>query len=201
MDPITLISAATQLVSMTGLDKKIGQLFGGEQGAEVARKVVGIAANVTGQPDPAMAVNKLQSDPQMQIEFERALMDNELSLLRVATADRADARAMQVAALQSDSWLSKRFIYIFALAWSAFSMIYIAAITFIAIPEPSQRFADTILGFLLATAMGGMFGYFFGSSQGSKAKGDAQHALMSSMAMGLSGTGIARPQSGPPAPN
>jgi ABC-type nitrate/sulfonate/bicarbonate transport system permease component len=38
------------------------------------------------------------------------------------------------------------------------------------IPEANVRFADTILGFLLATMIGSMFGFLLGSSLGSKEK-------------------------------
>lgn len=42
--------------------------------------------------------------------------------------------------------------------------VYVAAITFIPIPKENQRFADTILGFLLGTLLAGGNSYLLGGS-------------------------------------
>jgi hypothetical protein len=61
-------------------------------------------------------------------------------------------------------------IYVFATFWSIFAASYIGFITFGHIPEDNQRFADTILGFLLGTVVATILQFFFGSSMGSKEK-------------------------------
>ena len=63
------------------------------------------------------------------------------------------ARDLQKAALAQDDVFSKRFVYYFAAAWSAFAMAYLVGITFQDIPAGSQRFADTILGVLLIVVL------------------------------------------------
>jgi len=86
--------------------------------------------------------------------------------------DTADARDMQKEALkQTDVW-SKRFIYIFAGAWSIFAMIFIFAISFGHIQPDSVRFVDTILGFLLGTVVSTVIQFFFGSSVTSRKRTD-----------------------------
>ena len=97
-------------------------------------------------------------------------MEHEKELIAMAYGDTANARAMQVAALQQEDLFSKRFIYVFATFWSLFAAGYIAFITFGHIPEDNQRFADTILGFLLGTVVATILQFFFGSSMGSKEK-------------------------------
>jgi hypothetical protein len=45
-------------------------------------------------------------------------------------------------------------------------------ITMVTIPTDNVRFADTVLGFILATVVATILNFFFGSSAGSKAKQD-----------------------------
>ncbi len=79
---------------------------------------------------------------------------------------------MQVAALGQDDKFSKRFIYYFSTFWSLVAAGYIGGITFVEIPEKNLRMADTVLGFILGTAIAAMFSYYFGSSLGSKTRND-----------------------------
>lgn len=108
--------------------------------------------------------------PEVLAQWKQAQLDHETELLKMVYADRASARNMQVEALRQDDLFSKRFIYIFATFWSLFAAGYIGFITFGTIPEDNQRFADTILGFLLGTVVATILQFFFGSSMGSKEK-------------------------------
>jgi hypothetical protein len=122
----------------------------------VGDSVEAVAKAIAG--DPA-AAQKLQ-----ELELEYAKLENE---------DRANARAMQIAALQQDDWLAKNFIYIFTAVWSIFAMVYFAFVTFGTVAESGIRMADTILGVLIGTVLTGFFNFFFGSSKGSKDKTEA----------------------------
>ena len=75
-------------------------------------------------------------------------------------ADTSDARRM---ACSGGVDYQKK---ILGLTWFLFitSMTYIFLITFIPIPKDNIRFADTALGFILATVMGSVIGYYFGNS-------------------------------------
>lgn len=64
----------------------------------------------------------------------------------------------------------KHFLFHFAYMWSAFSMLYIAAASFLEIPDKNQHIVDTAVGFLLGTIVAGFIGYFYGSSHSSKDK-------------------------------
>jgi hypothetical protein len=80
------------------------------------------------------------------------------------------ARNMQLAAMENDDPLVRRFVYFFIGFWSVLSSIYIGCITFIDIPNENARFADTILGFVLGTMVASMFQFLLGSSLGSRNK-------------------------------
>lgn len=170
MEPLTLIAAATGILKATGLGDWIGRKLGGDVGERTAGKIVDIASAAAGMGDPQELLKSLQADRELTTRVQIALMDNEHELAMATIADLNSARQMQVAALQQSDIFSKRFIYWFASAWSLGVAVYIGCITFLTIPTGNQRFADTILGFLLGTILAGIFQFFFGSSIGSKLK-------------------------------
>ncbi len=103
------------------------------------------------KPDMNSAeVNALREAAQKHEEFK----------IEQANKNTADARAMQVAALQQDDKFSKRFVLYLATFWSLTAVVYIFLITFTNIPELNIRFADTILGFLLGTVVATILNFF-----------------------------------------
>lgn len=128
-----------------------------KKGKEFVEEKLGIELT----PDPS---------PEAIANWKQAVLEHERELLAMAYGDVANARNMQVEALRQEDVFSKRFIYIFATFWSLFAAGYIGFITFGHIPEDNQRFADTILGFLLGTVVATILQFFFGSSMGSKEK-------------------------------
>lgn len=181
MDPITLIAGATTIVKALGLDERIGKLLAGDRGAQVATKVTKIAQEVTGASDMDGALLAINRDAEAAMKLQMRLIDVAAEEDARAVADRADARAMQVAALGQEDLMAKRFVYWFAAAWSLFAMAYLTFITFVDFPLSNQRFADTILGFLLGTIIATIIVYFFGSSKGSHGKDNALNGLIEAM--------------------
>ena len=102
--------------------------------------------------------------------LREAAQKHEEFKIEQANKNTADARAMQVAALNQDDKFSKRFVMYLATFWSLTAVVYIFLITFTNIPEINVRFADTILGFLLGTVVATILNFFLGSSASSKEK-------------------------------
>lgn len=169
MDPIT-IAAATAIVKSLGIDKAIGRWIAGDKGAEVAGKVMDAAQVITGARSSDDILATIQSDGQAAQQLREKVMEIAEAEAKRDHEDRINARAMQQAALGQDDRFSKRFIYYFATAWSLFAMSYLLLITLVDIPADNQRFADTILGFLLGTIIATIVSYFFGSSRSSHGK-------------------------------
>lgn len=162
--PIALQMAAQFVPSL------IGKMTGSAAAENVAAHVVGIAQSITGAPTAEAALEVLKADPAKVLEFQLAIAQNEKEIEMAYLLDTQNARGMQAAALAQDDLFSKRFVYVFAAAWSAFSMLYFAAVTFAEVPAEGQRIADTILGVLIGQVLGGMFSYFYGSTKGSAEK-------------------------------
>jgi hypothetical protein len=128
---------------------------------------VSAIASKLGVADTVEAVTKaISADPDAALKLAQI----DLETLKVEQANTADARAMQVAALQQSDVFSKRFTMYLTSFWSVCAAIYIGFITFSVIPEQNVRFADTILGFILGTVIATMLNFWFGSSIGSKEK-------------------------------
>jgi hypothetical protein len=98
------------------------------------------------------------------------LQELELEYAKLAQENTANARAMQIAALQQTDAFSKRFVAYLSAFWSIMAVTYIGFVTFTAIPESNVRFVDTILGFLLGTVVATVLNFWLGSSAGSRAK-------------------------------
>jgi len=103
-------------------------------------------------------------------EFEIKNKELILQKLQMYLEDRQSAREMQITALKQEDWFAKNFINLFASFWSIAVIIYIYFVTFTTFPEANQRFADTILGFLMGTIIASIIGFYYGSSIGSKEK-------------------------------
>jgi uncharacterized membrane protein YccC len=102
--------------------------------------------------------------------LQEAAMKHEEFMAEIDLKNMEGARDMQLAAMQSDDPLVRRFVYYFITFWSILAASYIGAITFGEIPEQNVRFADTILGFVLGTMVAAMFQFLLGSSLGSRKK-------------------------------
>lgn len=186
MDPITIIATATALAKATGLDQTIGRWFGGDNGAAVAGQVVNAAQALTGGKTPEEIIAAINQNDQLAQELRLKVMDLADKEAQRDADDRASARDMQKAALGQDDLFSKRFVYLFAAAWSIFAMGYLLMITLISIQPENQRFADTILGFLLGTIISTIVSYFFGSSRSSHGKDANINALVETVSSKLS---------------
>lgn len=103
-----------------------------------------------------------------KIENDYSVQINALAVeyAKVAAQDIANARDMQQNILNSNSvnWLSRNFIYLFASFWSVMSSGLLISIIFCDIPPENQRYADTIIGFILGTLITSILSYFFGNN-------------------------------------
>lgn len=122
---------------------------------------------------PDMTAAEIQVAQAAEIAHEQWLIEAAQKEFETEVADKADARKMQTAALAQDDVLAKRYIYHLATGLLLFTGVYIFWITFGNIPVANQRFADTILGFMLGTVVSTVIYFFFGSSKQSKNKDDA----------------------------
>jgi len=153
------IAPIISMLAGKGLDVLSNAIEGG------ADKAIELVSEKTGIDLTKGSVSKEEI-----VELQKFQREYESELLKYHTENTKSARDMQKAALEQDDVFSKRFVYYFASLWSIASIVFIFGITFITIPEGNERFADTILGFLLGTIVATIINFFYGSSKGSQDK-------------------------------
>ncbi|WP_140402320.1 MULTISPECIES: hypothetical protein [Burkholderia cepacia complex] len=158
--------------------------LGGSKAEDVATKVVGIAQSVTGQSAPDAALAALQADPNLSLQFQKAVLDQQAQLAATAAdvakaqlehdaavyqsaaADRQSARQMAIA---THDTTQRNLAYLYTLGLFA----VIATHFYIVIAKiPVDPVTFTILGnaegVLTAMVLGSKEFFFGSTSAGTK---------------------------------
>jgi hypothetical protein len=142
---------------------KLGNML---MGAAKDKVVEAIADKLGVEPKEEAVEQHLTAHPEEMVKLEQIDMEK----MELQLQEMQSARNMQLEAMKSNDPLVRRFVYFFIGFWSIWSAVMLPMMVFGDIPTENVRFADTILGFLLATMIGSMFGFLLGSSLGSKEK-------------------------------
>jgi hypothetical protein len=148
------------------LSQGAGKLANMLAGAAKDKVIDTIAEKLGVEPKDDAIERHLTEHPEEMVKLEQIDMQK----MELQLQEMQSARNMQLEAMKSNDPLVRRFVYFFIGFWSLWSAAMLPFMVFGDIPESNVRFADTILGFLLATMIGSMFGFLLGSSLGSKEK-------------------------------
>lgn len=164
MDPITIAMGLSQFAPQI-----IKWVSGSDKAEQAARQVVDIAQAVTGKSGPE-ALEAIQFDPQLALDFRKAVMANETELDRLYLADRADARKRDTAFVQAGryNWRAD-LLALLAVVGLVVCVWFIARDS--SLPERAVNAIMFVAG-VLAAAVRDVYGFEFGSSRGSKDKDD-----------------------------
>jgi len=143
-----------------------GKLADMLKGAAKDKVIDTIAEKLGVEPKEDAIEQHLTAHPEEMVKLEQVDMQK----MELQLQEMQSARNMQLEAMKSSDPLVRRFVYFFIAFWSIWSAVMLPFMVFGDIPPDNVRFADTILGFLLATMIGSMFGFLLGSSLGSKEK-------------------------------
>lgn len=143
----------------------------GDDAGDVAGRVVDVVRDVTGLDDPAeaLAAARENADALRQVRLRLAELDAELE--RAYLADRQDARARDVALVQSAGRNLRGDVL--AVLIVAGVLATIGVLLFAPIPEGGGRDALLLLAGALVNAFAAVVQFEFGSSRGSKDKDGA----------------------------
>lgn len=130
-----------------------------DKGVDAVQEKLGIELKPEGEATPEYN-DKLKAEAMKHEEFMAELDEK----------SRQRATEMQMKAMDSSDPLVRRFVYVFIAFWSVFAVIFIPSLIWAPIPDSGQRYADTILGYVMGTIVTSMFAFLLGSSQGSRMK-------------------------------
>lgn len=182
--PAPLTTKALASIASSLAQKGLDLLSGIFRGTGV-QEIIQLIQDKTGIDINDAADNKLTDEQWKALkEFEfqhqdklletRQLQDTySLELERLATADRENARKLQLEALKSEDPFVRRFIYYYAIGLTLLSFGFIFYASFVhnyQKEDDATRIIDTVLGFLLGVTLSAIIQFFFGSSTGSKSK-------------------------------
>jgi hypothetical protein len=148
------------------LSQGAGKLADMLKGAAKDKVIETISEKLGVEPKEEAIEQHLTAHPEEMVKLEQVDMEK----MELQLQEMQSARNMQLEAMKSSDPLVRRFVYFFIAFWSIWSAVMLPFMVFGDIPADNVRFADTILGFLLATMIGSMFGFLLGSSLGSKEK-------------------------------
>src|SRR5882757_4914815 len=98
MDPITIAMGLSQFVP------KIVKWIAGDKAGNVAQKVVDVAQAVTGKPTGDQALAALQADPNLVLQYQKAILDQEVTLEQLAVQNAADINKTMQTEAASEHW-------------------------------------------------------------------------------------------------
>ena len=163
MDPITMAMALAQFAPQI-----VKWITGSDKAAEAAGQVVDIAEAVTGKGGTA-AVEALRADPAMVLQFRTALLQVEVDLDKAYLADRADARARDVALARAGQRNVRADVMIIGAVVGLLACLIVLVQFQDQVPGEVVGIVSTIAG-LFGACLRDAFQYEFGSSRGSADK-------------------------------
>lgn len=163
MDPITTAMALAQFAPQI-----VKWLTGSDKAAEAAGQVVDIAEAVTGKRGPD-AVGAMETDPALVLQFRTALLQVEADLDKAYLADRADARARDVALAQAGRNNRRADVMVVGAVVGLLACLFVLVFFRGQIPGEVVGIVSTIAG-MFGACLRDAFQYEFGSSRGSADK-------------------------------
>ena len=148
---------------------QLARWVGGDKAGRAADVAVDLAKTVTGATEAALA--ELQADPDLALQYQTAIIDQQTRLAEAYLADRSDARTRDVE-IQRIRGRNLRADILAVGALTAFVAV-LAALFWFEIPEGANRESLLILLGALTVILKDVYAFEFGSSRGSKDKADA----------------------------
>lgn len=181
---LTTVAAAVAVAEKTGLSSWLGRLVAGDKGEKVATQVMSIAQGMTGAGGPDGVLAALDADKELTKKVAARLQQNEQELIKLAFADLADARDTYE---RTDHKVADDLAKMVMRQNIWFVCLLIGANVGVVMLIENVGIVATI-STLIGAAVNHFLGerlkvlsFHFGSSYGSKGKGEQQHNMMSQL--------------------
>jgi hypothetical protein len=202
-----IASALIPSLARKGLDLVAGVMNGAaDSGVEKITKMIEEKTGITVDQiaDDKLTEAQWVDLKSFELEHQELLLKElegtlraDIDRMRLTNEDRADARALQAAALGGPDWLARNFVYAYAIAVTLLTFAFVGFASFMpglyetarnaageelgylsGASQARARVIDTVLGFLLGVTLSAIIQFFFGSSAGATAKDGAIDRLL-----------------------
>lgn len=102
MDPITIAMGLAQFVPQIAK-----WITGSDKAEQIAQKAVDIAQAVTGKPSGDEAIKALQADPNLVLQYRKAVLDQKFSFQEMAVQNASDINRTMQAEAAAEHWPSE----------------------------------------------------------------------------------------------
>ncbi|PRF91710.1 hypothetical protein C6Q23_10080 [Burkholderia multivorans] len=160
--------------------------LGGSKAEDVATKVVNVAQSITGQSAPDAALAAIQADPNLALQFQKAVLDQQVQLAQAAgaleqarlsyekdiyTAEAADRdSARRLAAKQPNDWMRPLLaIGILALTTYIVYCVMSGQSESIIKDRTAALTVGTLIGYVISE-LKQVFGFYFGMTKDASAQ-------------------------------
>ena len=158
MDPITIAMGLSQFVPSI-----IKWVSGSDKAASAAQKVVDVATAITGKPADQV-IDALKADPNLVLDFRKAVMANEIEYDKIYLADVQSARQRDVAKGEHNYRADSMYVL---------AVVLVAALVYITLQSDLDEYAKGIITLVLGRFLGyldGVYNFEFGTNRTSKIK-------------------------------
>ena len=135
----------------------------------IAARVVDVAKKITGQKDAITAADVLRQDPKLLIEFQTAVMRLDHDMERAFIGDKQNARARDIALVQSGRYNIRADIMVVCAALGLICCLGSLVVYQGHLPGEAVGIISTIAG-IFGACLKDAYSFEFGSSRGSKNK-------------------------------
>lgn len=154
----------------------IARWLAGEKAEQVAENVLDIAKRITGLEDSSGMIRLLLEQPELVVEFQKAVLNLEAEMELSTMQDRQDARARDMAIINAGRNNTRADIMVISAAGGLISCLVSLAYYSEYLPGEAVGIISTVAG-IFGSCLKDAYAFEFGSSRESKIKDTTMAAL------------------------
>ncbi|WP_010297199.1 hypothetical protein [Candidatus Odyssella thessalonicensis] len=170
------VSPISAAVSLAQFIPSIARWLAGEKAEEVAENVLDIAKRITGIEDSTDIIQLLREQPEVVIEFQKAILNLEAEMELSTMRDRQDARLRDMAFIKAGKSNLRADIMVISAAGGLISCLVSLAYYSDFLPGEAVGIISTVAG-IFGSCLKDAYAFEFGSSRESKMKDTTMAAL------------------------
>jgi hypothetical protein len=163
---ISILQAA---LSLAQISPKIAKWLSGTKAGFISQKIMDIAKNVTDTNDELEAIERLKSDKNMYMLFEKAIIDSERDIELAIIKDKENARHRDICIVNSGKRNKRADIMVISAAIGLIVCLCFICLYRKELPGEVVGIISTIAG-IFGSCLKDAYNFEFGSSRGSKEK-------------------------------